>query len=85
MKRRKHTGSPRRPKLNLGQRMTMQCGQTEDGQWYWLAYVEGESGTHGSGPFASEAEARKHFEETMLAGIAIKQGGAWNAAYDRPQ
>jgi hypothetical protein len=67
--------------MKAGGKVLIDYGRDPNGQWWWR------SGSIGPrGPFATEAEAHRDSEVTMLGPqCKVRYGGRWDPACDKAQ
>jgi hypothetical protein len=64
----------------LGEAVFIDYGTDQIGRWWWRSL-----GEHG-GPSRTQAEARKNSTDAILGPqCEIKEGGAWDPAWERTQ
>jgi hypothetical protein len=68
----------------LGEKIVIETGQDDHGNWWWREATRDDQTPHG--PFRTKREAEKDSEVTVLGPqCKFSEGGAWDSAWDGTQ
>lgn len=77
------TGNKRR-RPQVGDVIFIDYGRDPRGQYWWRC--DWDDSLHSGGPFATEAEARKHAEVSILGPqCKVESGGMWDPGWSKMQ